>query len=230
MHSETNLFRYDENIVFVRQVLMPHIEAIRNDLAASSGAQWSSLLRVTMSFADGSSARINAINAALRIYRPSYLHFWQLKRFWHQGIISEEDVEAHSFEEIATSPAMRASQVPSEFQLVVEEMKRFKSEFDDIRRLPASENDLASFWLRKTKKPVLAVLLVKKADGRLKLFRGTNMEVSMPTGSLCAERNVSQTDSQSVNQTDASPLLSSPFSPLHSLHLSNTYLSTYLLT
>lgn len=57
--------------------------------------------------------------------------------------------------------------------------------------------DLTSFWLRKTKKPVLAVLMVKKQlpDGTddeesMRLYRGTNMEVSMPTGSLCAERNV----------------------------------------
>lgn len=61
--------------------------------------------------------------------------------------------------------------------------------------------DLTSFWLRKTKKPVLAVLMVKKPNPNyveggleeefiIRLYRGTNMEVSMPTGSLCAERNV----------------------------------------
>ena len=65
--------------------------------------------------------------------------------------------------------------------------------------------DLTAFWLRKTKKPVLAVLMVRKdtenaaiddkesyedAKKRVKFYRGTNMEVSMPTGSLCAERNV----------------------------------------
>ena len=54
--------------------------------------------------------------------------------------------------------------------------------------------------MRKTHKPVLAVLAVEIFDGqghgdsfqsgRIKLYRGTNMEVSMPTGSLCAERNV----------------------------------------
>ena len=33
------------------------------------------------------------------------------------------------------------------------------------------------------------MLLIDKGDGPV-LYRGTNMEVSMPTGSLCAERNV----------------------------------------
>jgi hypothetical protein len=40
-------------------------------------------------------------------------------------------------------------------------------------------------------RPVLAVLLVQSAGAKEPtLYRGTNMEVSMPTGSLCAERNV----------------------------------------
>ena len=43
---------------------------------------------------------------------------------------------------------------------------------------------------QKALKPVIAVLAVETPDGKVKLYRGTNMEVSMPTGSLCAERNV----------------------------------------
>lgn len=33
-------------------------------------------------------------------------------------------------------------------------------------------------------------VIVQKPNQPYKLYRGTNMEVSMPTGSLCAERNV----------------------------------------
>lgn len=56
-------------------------------------------------------------------------------------------------------------------------------------------HELGTFWLRKSKKPVLSVLMVQRRghDGRRKkpeFYRGMNMEVSMPTGSLCAERNV----------------------------------------
>ena len=38
---------------------------------------------------------------------------------------------------------------------------------------------MAAFWLRKSKKPVLAVLLVQKfgTNSEPRLFRGTNMEV-----------------------------------------------------
>jgi cytidine deaminase len=68
-------------------------------------------------------------------------------------------------------------------------MTAFRTAFTNVLR-GEQANDLGAFWLRKTKKPVLAVLLVQKEDQTPKLYRGTNMEVSMPTGSLCAERNV----------------------------------------
>lgn len=68
-------------------------------------------------------------------------------------------------------------------------MEKFRREFHCILSNTDVQHDLANFWLRKTKKPVLSVLLVEK-KGVIKLYRGTNMEVSMPTGSLCAERNV----------------------------------------
>ena len=51
--------------------------------------------------------------------------------------------------------------------------------------------DLNRFWLRKSKQPVLSILLVRTPHSSqgYKTYRGINMEVSMPTGSLCAERN-----------------------------------------
>jgi hypothetical protein len=71
---------------------------------------------------------------------------------------------------------------------VVDEIKSFSSDMTNI--LSNEDNDVRKFWLRKTHKPVLAVLAVQLESGKIKLYRGTNMEVSMPTGSLCAERNV----------------------------------------
>ena len=192
LHSTTNLFRYDENIIFVKRELVPLIDSIRDGLAEKFGSKWREMMRVTLSFADGSSARISAINQSLRYYRPDYMHFWQLKTFWSENIICEDDVEIHSFEEISTEPAVDIESdnysLNPHVKLVIDEMVRFKEEFNRITN-DCTDTDLASFWLRKTRKPVLAVLLVQKGDV-VKLYRGTNMEVSMPTGSLCAERNV----------------------------------------
>jgi len=190
LHSVTNLFRYDENIVFVKRELVPIVDHIRNDLAHHTGEKWKDAMGVTLSFADGSSARVSAINQSLSHYRPSYMHFWQLKTFWAEGKLCDDDIESHSFEEISTQPALSVDQTPSTVRMTVAAMQQFRSEFECIMQDSMAETDLASFWLRKTKKPVLAILLVQKPGSAPKLYRGTNMEVSMPTGSLCAERNV----------------------------------------
>lgn len=87
-----------------------------------------------------------------------------------------------------TVPAMEVHKTSSAVQMVIGEMHKFREFF--VNRLENSDNDLKAFWLRKSKKPVLAVLLVNKPGRGFVLYRGTNMEVSMPTGSLCAERNV----------------------------------------
>mmetsp|Transcript_19651 Transcript_19651/g.27791 ORF Transcript_19651/g.27791 Transcript_19651/m.27791 type:complete len:730 (-) Transcript_19651:183-2372(-) len=220
VHSESNIFRYDENIEFAKHELMPCIDAYRDaharqelypdekeqqqlivsDSNSSTGSishipslapfntEWKQSFAVTLSFADGSPARTHAIQASLRPYRPSYFHFWQLKTFWHDTKICEDDIEAHSFEDMETVPAMEISQTNKREQMVVEEIKRFREEF--LETVHSHQNDIRQFWLRKTKKPVLAVLLVEHPERGRILYRGTNMEVSMPTGSLCAERNV----------------------------------------
>lgn len=89
-----------------------------------------------------------------------------------------------------TIPAVdTASCTNEDIRMVVDDIKTFRSE---MRQALLSDSDIRSFWLRKTHKPVIAVLLVRSAEtgGQAVLYRGTNMEVSMPTGSLCAERNV----------------------------------------
>jgi hypothetical protein len=56
-------------------------------------------------------------------------------------------------------------------KLVLDEMRQFQADF---RRVvdEGEENDLGTFWLRKTKKPVLAVLLVQKPGKPPVLYRG----------------------------------------------------------
>lgn len=66
-------------------------------------------------------------------------------------------------------------------------MVRYKRQFEAVR--DSADHELGSFWLRKTGKAVLAVLYTRRADGTTRFWRGMNVEVSMPTGTLCAERN-----------------------------------------
>ena len=95
-----------------------------------------------------------------------------------------------SFADVETTSAVAASSadVNDEVRSAVREMVLYR---DSIERVAGeSQSELATFWLRKTRKPVLAILVVQKgASGKRVFYRGLNLEVSMPTGSLCAERN-----------------------------------------
>ena len=148
-----------------------------NTSSSSYDPDWKQTFHVTLSFADGSPARTHAIQSSLRPYRPTYFHFWQLKTFWHESKICDDDIEEHSFEEMETVPAMEASLVQNvHVQRLVHEMNEFKHYF--LQRVSSNPNsDIANFWLRKSKKPVLAVLLVHKPGKGLVIYRGTNMEV-----------------------------------------------------
>lgn len=169
--------------------LRPRLEAHRETLVDRCGEGWKAHFHVTIAYTDGPPARLSALNASLRIYEPSYLHIWQLKTFWHERKLSMADVDFHSFENIEASPTLAFAQADGMTQLLIKEMRTFRDQFLDGQ----VDSEVTSFWLRKSKKPVLAVLLVEKTDEngstRLVVHRGMNCEVSMPTGSLCAERN-----------------------------------------
>lgn len=67
-------------------------------------------------------------------------------------------------------------------QLIICEMKAFVKSFN-------INEELRDFWQRKTGMIVLCVLMTQKEGEEEKLVRGVNMEISLPTGALCAERN-----------------------------------------
>jgi hypothetical protein len=73
--------------------------------------------------------------------------------------------------------------------MLVREMLKLKAEVEGVRD-SGRYHELSHFWLRKSNTPVLAVLMVKKKGQKEPTFvRGLNLEVSLPTGSLCSERN-----------------------------------------
>nr|CCA18497.1 conserved hypothetical protein [Albugo laibachii Nc14] len=189
VHSGSNIFRYDDNVLFMTRELRPQIEAHREKLVEKCGEDWKAYFHITIAYTDGPPARLSALNASLRIYQPSYLHIWQVKRFWHEQKVCMEDIDFHSFEKIEATASVAFAEAEPMVQLVVQEMCVFRDQFLKAQ----GEGEVESFWLRKSRKPVLAVLLVEKheEDGsvRLLVHRGMNCEVSMPTGSLCAERN-----------------------------------------
>lgn len=176
IHSDTNIFRYDENINFVQNELLPRIQEYRdahakglpypdevstpplsrgsNERNRPFSTEWRKSFSITLSFADGSPARNHAIQAALRTFKPMYYHFWQLKTFWHESKIVESDIEVHSFEEMETLPPVETNQLYGRplVKKVVDEMKRFRDDFCQIlSNASEGSDDIRSFWLRKSK-------------------------------------------------------------------------------
>jgi hypothetical protein len=73
LHSKENLFKYEENIFFVKTTLIPYFNSIRDEIVVkcqqSHRSNWKNYMHVTISFADGASARYSAINASMKYYR-----------------------------------------------------------------------------------------------------------------------------------------------------------------
>ena len=188
LHSESNIFRYDENISFVRHELLPTVAKIRNSVVDPYSSSWASRFKVAVTSGDGAPARVAALQRSLRVYKPTGVHVWQPKTFWQYRVLSKDDVEVLPFDVTETIPPIPISQqVDGDIRRLVDETKRLRDHFyNDIVHKP---NDIAAFWHRKSKKVVIAVLLVRKSpDDPGRLYHGVNLEVSMPTGSLCAER------------------------------------------
>mmetsp|Transcript_4026 Transcript_4026/g.7061 ORF Transcript_4026/g.7061 Transcript_4026/m.7061 type:complete len:544 (-) Transcript_4026:13-1644(-) len=188
--SGLGVFHYDQNVSFCNEKLLPAIEKLRHPLVCEFGDEWKSRLRCTMALTDGSPARLAALNASMRIYKPNYLHMWQLKTFWYEYQFLRSDLVFNSFETMETKPAISYRDLDNPYKRLVDEVREHRDQFISARA-SGSEDELAKFWLRKTRKCVLSVLMVQgPEDPEPRFFRGMNLEVSMPTGSLCAERNV----------------------------------------
>eukprot|EP00501_MAST-03F_sp_TOSAG23-6_P002193 GSMAST32.ASY1.ANO1.2293.1 assembled CDS len=167
LNSGSGVFRYRQNSAFI------------ND--------WKDFFNLCLTVTDGTPARTSALIAGLRRFRPDYIHFWQPKSFWQSQRLRPSLLCWETFEQLEMQPAQRVCDTSRDVQRLVKEVIKFKRSFLKNTKY---ETELSSFWLRKTRSPVLAVLMIKKENQKEPIFHcGINLEVSMPTGSLCAERN-----------------------------------------
>jgi hypothetical protein len=134
-----------------------------------------------MSLTDGAPARLTALNACLRPFKPDVLHIWQLKTLWHLfpdvEHLWDDDVELHPFTTMDITPATPIAQCSSDIQRTTAELLNWRRDFDAARKMKTDE--LEKFWLRKTQKPVLAIVMTRKSPNvQPAFFRGINVEVS----------------------------------------------------
>ena len=207
VHSGSGVYRCTHNVTFVNTILRPKIDQHRQALSRRYGGDWHYNMKIAVALTDGTPARLAAITASLRNYRPIFLHMWQLKSFWYSRLVSDSDVDTQTFEDWETRPAVGMSQLTSTLSSLVKSMVDYKKKFETASHGSPGSHELDTFWLRKSRKPVLSVLMLKNNNGNddgdqknstdtnsktsneYKFIYGINSEVSMPTGSLCSERN-----------------------------------------
>jgi cytidine deaminase len=220
-HSGNGVFRYDKNVSFVTETLRPAVARDRDVVAEAFGEEWLRRFKLTVALCDGTPARLHALMSSFRDMRPYLAHAFRLKRFWHAGELDTGDVDIQRWARAEAAPPIpygnlesvlgkafvgasladerRAARDAFVMRMLVREMKTHRDAFTAAASVPGT-HELTSFWLRKTRKPVLAILCVVKASSSKKprheldssdfeFHRGVNLEVSMPTGSLCSERN-----------------------------------------
>ena len=74
-------------------------------MAQAHDEEWRNHFALTLSLADGPQARVFAINAGLRRFQPNYVHLYELKSFWYDRILSDQDMDYHAFSKIEAHPA-----------------------------------------------------------------------------------------------------------------------------
>lgn len=200
-----NPFYYKTLVPFARDVLAPRVAELRRDVVDARGGAWTKHFHLTLSVSSGTPAMISAIETATRHHTPDVLHVPDARRSAALGVL--RSVEHYNFDEREFAPARAVEELGDHEEPVrelVEEMKAWRDRFLDCwpyggdaeatraeskaQPMPC-EGELEGFWLRKGRKPVLAVLRVERPGEAARHIRASNLEVSLPTGTLCAERN-----------------------------------------
>ena len=169
---------------YLADEVAPAIERLM--LAARGPDDKAPALQLYVSPNTGTSAAIWALTNGLRRFRPRLIAIPKCRTRPKLGSAMEAVVLADSWLDGA-HPRPAAELADPAWQLAAREMVLWRVEFSERKR--RSDSDLDDFWLKKSRKPVLAVLVCRDDKGVLQAQRGCNLEVSLPTGSLCAERN-----------------------------------------
>lgn len=192
VHLPGDAFSLDPADLHVR-VQGPIVDLACHEAAA--GSDWARRIRVMLSASTGTAAMITGLVAALGRWHPDILAVPNARQ---QPEIRAGRLTGHRVA-VRTAPMLEVGdrvpllphQLDEAGRLAVEEMQRWKKDFEAARPVRAdvrADDDEAQFWFRKGRKEVLATLVIQTPEG-LRALRGVNMEVSLPTGTLCAERN-----------------------------------------
>ena len=163
-------------------------------LAKANPAGWAAQLEVWLSASTGTAAMVSGLAATLSRWKPRIIAVPAARadvEVRGDGItLSCDTFRAHTsraLEAAAQVPLRKPDEAASR---AIEELRAWHDHFRSLRpERPVSGDTEANFWFRKGRQEVLATVVVRKPGGGLETLRGVNVEVSLPTGTLCAERN-----------------------------------------
>ena len=188
-------FSYEQVVAQVRGRTRKTIDAHRNEVLNSwkePGREatdcWKEHFRLVLSVSTGSLPIMAALDSETRALRPRSIYVPGARRF--PSIDRPHIAQMLEFQQVdAPIPAVSEDWIaglrdnPDHWSArAVEAMLEWRRELDQ------NIDAVSSFWHRKGNKVVLATLVVEHC-GEIAAIRSMNVEVSLPTGSLCAERN-----------------------------------------
>ena len=163
-------------------------------LAAADPTGWAGRLEVWLSASTGTAAMISGLVATLSRWKPTILAVPNARA----PAVVTADGAGLSCDALQARPSRAleaAARVPlraptGAAALAIAELGAWCRDFRARRPQRPGDGDAeAHFWFRKGRQEVLATVVVRAPDGALRALRGVNVEVSLPTGTLCAERN-----------------------------------------
>lgn len=177
---------------FFRKQVHPHISRIRrqivNHYAHDDKEKWAQYFFLHLSLNTGTTTVFISTLNALQPYRPDLFHVKHAYK-WPDTVMEVEHINQ---QQLRQSPAVSLEHIDSTVQqFAIQKMQEWRDYFTQTKQVREQDKEHPSFFFRKGKQEVLSLVVVR-ADGeekKLEAFRGVNLEVSMPTGSLCAERN-----------------------------------------
>ena len=182
--QQGDAFRFSDVRIFLQASLVPLLERMESEAKDNKTA-----FDLSLSLSTGTIPMVWSLSAMTRRYRPTLLHV-------PDAFNQPSDQRCHSVDVVGAAaleqwpPEPLAQRTETWLRLAVDEMVKFAKAYQVLLEGKANEHPRKnSFWLRQSGKPVLAVVVVRDSEGGLRAYRGCNMEVSLPTGSLCAERS-----------------------------------------
>ncbi len=195
-HFDTpKVTNFDELPGFVREIA-GELASRRREVVEKRRGEWTKHFRVSLSVNTGPTPLIAGLVRGLEEFSP-HLMVVPDPRIWPERDGKDLRFVATPLDadHLRQQPAVPAEKYQNDEAVwpAIEGMRDWRKIYIEARPTRAAElaeDDEKLFWFRKGKQEVLAVVVVRDPEScSLLTFRGVNLEVSLPTGTLCAERN-----------------------------------------